>query len=311
MPYQLYNKPYCAPRDLVTHIENQGLTIQDKVMAESLLSDINYYRFKIYLKPFFNQADNQFHAGTTFENGVELYRFDDELRDILFSFIGRVEIKLRSKLDQVVTCQTQNPFWYLDDASFSNTNAIFGLRNILASQFQNSKDDFSIHFKQNYYNDTNPNFKQLPPFWMIGELTTFGNVVSLYKSIDKGIFNDQPNPNKLDILAREFGAKNLRQINDWIRAIKDVRNRCAHHSRVWNANYREPSGITNMLNIAPAHPNRLYLFIALSHKITKSLGMDFDIKTLMSDLFNKYPAASAKANSAGFPNNWETDQFWS
>lgn len=310
MPYQLYNKPFCAPQDLITHIENQGLIIQDKPVAESFLSNINYYRFKIYLRPFFNQANNQFHAGTTFENGVELYRFDDELRDILFSFIGRIEIKLRSKLDQLVTNETQNPFWYLDDNSFANANSVIGLRNILASQFQNSIDDFSTHYKQNYFNDTNHSFKQLPPFWMIGELTTFGNVVTLYKSVDKTIFNDQPNPNKLDILAREFGAKNLKQLNDWIRAIKDVRNRCAHHSRVWNANYREPSGILNMLNIPPAHSNRLYLFIALCQKMAQSLSMDFDVKTLVLELFNKYPSASAKANSAGFPNNWQTDPYW-
>ena len=310
MPYQIYNKPYCSPQDLITHLENHGLTVGNRPEAEKFLSDINYYRFKIYLRPYLNLANNQFHAGATFQNGIELYRFDDELRDILFSLIGRIEIKLRSKLDQVVTSHTQNPFWYLDDSLFANKPKINGLRATVSSLFQNSRDDFSNHFKQNYYNDINPNFKHLPPFWMAGELTTFGNVVNLYSAIDKAPFAGPQNSNKLDDLAREFGARNLRELNNWISLIKDVRNRCAHHSRVWNANLREPSNVTNQLSINPAHPNRLYQFIALVHKISSTIDMNINIKDMMLTLFAKYPAAVSKENSAGFPNNWQTDPYW-
>ncbi len=310
MPHQLYNKPYCAPHELITYIEDNGLTIHDKLAAEKLLSDINYYRFKVYLRPFLNQANNRYYAGTTFEQGVELYRFDDELRDVLFSFIGRVEVKLRSKLDQLVTSHTQNAFWYLGDDCFSNLRGVASLRNKLSSYFLSSRDDFSTHFKQNYYNNINPEFSRLPPFWMIGELTTFGHISILYSSVNKPIFNDQPQANKLDLLAREFGASNLKQLNSWINFIKDVRNRCAHHSRVWNANYRQPSGIVNLLDIAPAHPNRIYLFIALIHKVSTSLNMGFDARLTLVELFNKHPTAKAKARSAGFPVGWEADPFW-
>lgn len=312
MSYQIYGKPYKSPSDLVTHLANKGLVIADPQAAESLLGLISYYRFKIYLLPFIDGATGQYLQGTTIENGIDLYRFDDTLRDMLFSIIGRLEIKLRSRLDHVVAAHTQNPFWYLDDNLFSNEAAINRARAQFASSFQESKAEFSIHYKSRYYNDINPNFKQLPPFWVIAELATFGNIQAIYGAINKSHFNGMQNSNALDSLAHEFGAKNLKELNNWMKLIRDVRNRCAHHSRVWNCNYREPSTIRNLLSpqYPPAHQNRLYLFVALLHHIGKALRLDLNLKQDFISLFAHYPASNTKKGSAGFPDLWENDPFW-
>ncbi len=313
MSYQLYDKPYKTPSDLVTHLMNKGLAIADRPSAEALLGRVSYYRFKIYLLPFLDSNTGQYAQGSTIQDGIDLYRFDDALRDMLFSIIGRLEIKLRSRLDHVVTAHTQNPFWYLDDNLFSNTSAIGRAREQFASSFQDSKTEFSIHYKKRcYYNDTNPNFKQLPPFWVIAELATFGNIQAIYGALNKPSFNGAHNSNTLDSLSHEFGAKNLKELNNWMNLIRDVRNRCAHHSRVWNCNYREPSTIRNLLShqYLPAHQNRLYFFIALLHHVSKTLQIDFNLKQDILDLFIKHPASNAKKNSAGFPDFWENDPFW-
>lgn len=165
MSYSLYSKPFKPPADLVKDLQAKGLRIKDVNKAERILADINYYRFKIYLVPLQNSGSKIFKPNAVFEDAVQLYRFDDELRDLLFSAIGRIEIKLRSKLDQVVCSHTQNPFWYLDRGLFGT-----GFYNVestlskLASDFQRSKDDYSVHFKSRYFNDQHDGFKQLPPF---------------------------------------------------------------------------------------------------------------------------------------------------
>ncbi|TXJ05114.1 MAG: Abi family protein [Acinetobacter sp.] len=312
MTYVLYNKPYKTPADLIVHMQNKGLQINNIPDAEKLLSFINYYRFKIYLFPFLDHSTSRYHQGTVLENGIQLYRFDDELRGVLFSVIGRIEIKLRTRLDQVVTSHTNNPFWYLKDTLFmkSNLSQMNSFRSSLAAAFQQSKAEFCAHYKKYYFNDTNSNFKQLPPFWTLAELTTFGNVKTLYSSLDKSQFQGGQNSNKLNSLAHEFGATNLAQLNNWINLIRDVRNRCAHHSRVWNCNYPEPKNISPLLSIPAAHQNRLYLFVAMLHKIDKTLALSIDVKDPLLQLFNKYPAANNLKHSMGFPNSWETDQFW-
>lgn len=113
MTYFLYNKPYKTSADLLQHLRAKGLQITNMAEAEQYLNNISYYRFKAYLIPFHSPQRHYYQIGACFEQGVELYRFDDELRDLLFSIIGRLEIKLRSKLDRVITSHTHNPFWYL------------------------------------------------------------------------------------------------------------------------------------------------------------------------------------------------------
>ncbi len=49
MNFSPYTKPFNSPYQLVVHMQNKGLQIQDPAQAEALLAQINYYRFKIYL----------------------------------------------------------------------------------------------------------------------------------------------------------------------------------------------------------------------------------------------------------------------
>ncbi|OCH47001.1 Abi family protein [Aliivibrio fischeri] len=314
MPYRLYDKAYQSPQDLVLYMQAKGLTVGNVQNAETFLENVNYYRFKVYLWSFLDATQSSYVANSSFEEGVELYRFDEELRSFIFSIICRIEIKLRSKLDQVVASHANNPFWYLDNALFipSKIYSMDGVRASLSSYFQQSKDDFSNHFKGNYYNDTNDHFKQLPPFWVVTELATFGQIRTIYSSIEKSQFQGGQNTNKLNSLAHEFGARNFVELNNWITAIRDVRNRCAHHSRVWNANHRQARGILNQLDsqYAPTNSNKIYLFCVLLKIIDDKLDMNFDVKGNLQRLFVKYPTASVKAHSAGFPQNWHLDGVW-
>jgi abortive infection bacteriophage resistance protein len=315
MPYRYYNKEYKSPEELVLYMQTKGLSVASEYEAKRFIENVNYYRFKAYLWPFLDENLAFYLSPSSFEQGVELYRFDEELRNYIFSIICRIEIKLRSKLDQVVASHTNNPFWYLDNTLFlKNTHrAIDGVRTNLSANFLRSKDDFSNHFKNNYYNDTNSDFKQLPPFWVISELATFGQIPIIYNSLDKAQFQGVKNSNKLDALANEFGARNLKELNNWIIAIRDVRNRCAHHSRVWNANHRQASGVLNRLHSSypPTNPNKIYLFCILLKRMDDHLSMRFQVKYHLLSLFDKYPESKARAHSAGFPVDWYDDPIWS
>lgn len=309
MAYIEYQKPYLDPAGLIPFLQAKGLEIPDPYNAQKTLENINYFRFKIYLWPFFDEINSCYQAGSTFENGLEIYRFDEELRNFLFAIVGRIEIKLRTRIDQVVTEHTGNPFWYLDDSLFQgNINSV---RSALAAQFQGSKIPFAIHFKSTYYNKTNADFKQLPPFWTISELATFGNIKMIYESLKKSLFGAAPN-NKLDLLSKEFGARNLKTLNNWITLIRDVRNVCAHHNRAWNGNYREPTDICNLFSPAhqPSHSNRIYHFLGLMQVMNKSLDLNVEIRAFLLDLTLRYPSVTGKLNSAGFPADWEKDPFW-
>ncbi len=149
--YSLYTKPYKNPTDLITKLKSQNLTVLDEPKANIVLSKINYFRFKIYLRPFLDITTKQFRVNSTFEDAYQLYSFDEELKNILFSIISQIEINLRTKLDQYITAYTNNPFWYLDNKYFVNESKIFNTKVSLKNEFLRSKDDFTLH-----YSDLNP-----------------------------------------------------------------------------------------------------------------------------------------------------------
>ena len=304
--YSLYAKSYKKPSDLIIKLKSQNLIVADEIKAEHLLSKVNYFRFKIYLRPLLNTSTKQFHANRTFEDAYELYSFDEELKNILFSMISQIEINLRTKLDQHVTTHTNNPFWYLDKQYFSNENKMFNTRVSLKNEFLRSKDDFTLHYKENYINDTCNNFKEMPPFWIISELSTFGNILAIFDSIDKRPFALSQNQNVLDNLAQEFGAKSLKELNSWLQLIRDVRNRVAHHSRVWNCNYREPHGIRQGLtpNLQPSQPNKIYMFFVILEILQKQQIVNKEIKGEIKILINKYSTVQIFLNSMGIPQGW-------
>jgi len=304
--YSLYSKPYKNPTDLITKLKSQNLIIENEINANKILSKVNYFRFKIYLRPFLNIATKQFHPNSTFENAYELYSFDEELKNILFSMISQIEINLRTKLDHYVTAYTNNPFWYLDEQYFSNENRMFNTRVSLKNEFLRSKDDFTLHYKENYINDTCNNFKEMPPFWIISELSTFGNILAIFDSMNKRPFSLPQNKNVLDNLAQEFDAKNLKELNSWLKLIRDVRNRVAHHSRVWNCNYREPHGIRQTLasDLQPSQANKIYMFFIILEILHKQQIVEKDIKVEIKRLVQKYPTTQRFLNSMGIAKGW-------
>lgn len=313
--YTPYTKPYQTPQQLITTLQSKNLIVQNVQDAVEVLSNINYYKFKIYLHPFLDPTvPKKYITGTKFEDALELYRFDDKLRDILFSIIGRIEIKLKTKLDKAISSFTNDIFWYLDSQyyKFNKLYEVNSLLNKLNNSFISSQEVYAAHYKANYYNDNSDNYKALPPFWIISELMTLGDISKFYALLDIQKFNIQrPRSNKLGQLANEFGASRVSSLVSWVYAIRDIRNRCAHHSRLWNSIIREPGDIRTLLTLNPIHTNRIYFSLVMMNLMIKKLNIaDIDLKQELLDLEVKYPIFKRLNSSAGFPPNWITDPIW-
>ena len=311
----IYNKLFLDEIQLLQFLKSKHLPILDEENAKYILKNISYYRFKSYLHPFKDTNTKMFDGSKTFEDIVKLYRFDDELRDSLFTIVGRIEIKLRSKLNYIITKHTNDPFWYLNQNLFTDTSKHNDLLLKINDSFFHCKDEYAIHYKNKYINNISQQYSTLPPFWIVAEVIMFGELYNIYTNIKKDQFIYQGH-NLLDNLAQEFGAKNLAELNKWLIFIKVIRNRCAHHSRVWNTNYFAPNGIYNSdprfhrLKIRPKNYNRIYSFFAILNIMVKALSLDISIKNEIINLMDIYPIFDEMKASAGFPCNWKSDTFW-
>ena len=94
--------------------------IGDIVTAKLQLRNISYFRIASYLR--FMEEDQLHHlykSGSTFEQAINLYLFDKELRQLIFKAIQDIEISLRTKMIQMFSME-HGAFWFMDSSLFKN-----------------------------------------------------------------------------------------------------------------------------------------------------------------------------------------------
>ena len=124
-----------------------NLTIENPDRAEHYLSHLNYYRLGAYWLPF--EADHethQFRPDASFDQVLNLYIFDRELRLLVMDAIERIEVSVRTRWAYHLA-HTHGPHAYLDPALFKET-----CESALWDAFQALKDDvYQSMERKEYY----------------------------------------------------------------------------------------------------------------------------------------------------------------
>src|SRR5699024_11932873 len=85
------NKPFKTTEEQIDILRKRGLEINDEKLANSFLLSKNYHILINSYKPPFTYLDSNddemFQPGTSFEDLVRFYYFDETLRNILFNYI--------------------------------------------------------------------------------------------------------------------------------------------------------------------------------------------------------------------------------
>lgn len=196
---------------------------------------INYYRLSSYWKQAFTgNTPKTFHPGTYWEDVLSRYMFDRKLRHIIFDALSRIEIALRTQIAYHWAKETQ------DDSPQKRSNnyaASYKYKDFLAKvntyYSDNQAEEAVLYRKQ--YNDA-----KFLPVWVFVEFTTFGN---LQKLMDRGF---KASSTVVDTVSMELGyAGDKDFFLSGLALLKDIRNACAHQSRVWDRRWlsRKGSGI--------------------------------------------------------------------
>ena len=105
-------------------MEKRGLLIPDEQRALRYLDFISYYRLSAYSIPFQISASHQFRTNTSFDDILDLYIFDRELRLLIMDAIERIEVAVRAQICNVISLAKikitihSDAFWYLDGKHF-------------------------------------------------------------------------------------------------------------------------------------------------------------------------------------------------
>ncbi|MDC6126779.1 Abi family protein [Burkholderia gladioli] len=314
-------------------LKAQGLTFSNESAAEAFLKRVSYFRFRGYLYPYFDlssvpPAPRKFKPASTFEKALEMYLFDEGLRTLLFQLLPRVEVALRTVLDATVSAAAGHGFWYIDPAWFKKGKFPERVISALQGSFCRSSEAYAVHYHATYYNQISSPFKGLPPFWVVSELSTLGQLKEFFENLREdapgyplpAATPAPPKSTPLDKMAHGLGAPHFRDLVSWVSILRDVRNICAHHSRLWNRNFRAPAGITSKVSVPfplidPANPatfkiNTVYAAIVVLRLICKPLAIADNLYNGLLSLLTAYPEAQTHLSSMGIPTGWDGDLIW-
>lgn len=300
-----YTKPAKTAQDLLSHLIAKGLTVpaHDQAKALRSLNLIGYYRLLIYMRPLQDHQTKSFYQGVIFDDILALYDFDRTLRILCLDAIERIEVAIRAAvINSLAPDPAAGPHFYLDSVHFekSESHRAF-MRTVLGLRTKNLPIS---HYYDNY------NSPSTPPIWAILEAVTFGDVSLLFSSLHID--------HRKKIAA--YFTYDEKVLVSWFKSINLLRNSCAHHNRLWNANSLVDTPIYATRIAAEYPPNndrgRLMAKAVTLAALLNEIDPTSDWKRRFKVLIAAYPtAAFAKAGLTptvmGFSLNWDQRPFWS
>ena len=204
---------------------SRGL-VADKDRLIAVLSQINYYRLSTYLYTYRAGAES-FLPGTSLDHILRLYEFDHALRMLLLDIIEGIEVLVRTRLAYHFALR-YGPFDWTRQELFPDFNPAYDdfarwqaklEEQTRRSRELKSNEDTVTHFFRKY-GDSHDRL----PIWMLTEIMDFGATLSFFRGVEPSI--------------RKEVARSLEQpeeiLGSWLLSLNTIRNRCAHHARLWN-----------------------------------------------------------------------------
>ncbi|SFV52066.1 Abortive infection bacteriophage resistance protein [hydrothermal vent metagenome] len=209
--------PLTLQKQLQQLQERYQVKIKDTQKALLYLQHCNYYRLRGYWL-YFEQKG----LDADFDAIINLYEFDKSLRDLLLSNIERVETSIKSSFAYHLTITYNNAHIHCDPSLFNNKRYYSESIKKLTEAFKNSNETYALHFKDNYY-------ESIPPLWVNVELMTFGEISKWIRNL---------NIKDTKEIAKSYNLKSAKVFTSILYHLTEVRNRAAHHARVWNISFK-------------------------------------------------------------------------
>jgi abortive infection bacteriophage resistance protein len=294
-----YSKHCTLPHDLIPLLKSRGLSITDEQKTVGYLSSIGYYRLSAYFYPLLKapKENHIYKENATFELVMNMYRFDWKLRILLFNEIEKIEIAMRSAMNNWVTDIFNDVFWMTNAQYFNNSADFARTLAMIQSELGRTKEDFINHFRNKYANP-------FPPAWMISEIIPLGMLCSIYNNIKStGIRKKVAMLFKLPVPV----------FSSWILVLTNLRNLCCHHNRIWNkdhpvipADLKLP--VFPWIDSSATDMKRVYFRICIIKYLLFTVSPSNTFTQKLKSLLAEFPTIDISA--MGFPANWHTEPLW-
>ena len=288
-------------------LEGKGLVINDKEKAKDILFRENYFFITGYRSLFMeNFKDRKFIKGTTFEELYAMFRFDRNLRNIMFKNVLIVENNIKSIISYQLSKkygfkekEYLNPKNYTQDSLKSRQ-----VKDVLNKTKRQIRNNIK-HHSATYHYVTNYGYI---PLWVLVKVLSFGIVSELFNILK---------PDDQFKIASEYDI-NVEELSIYLSILSNFRNICAHEDILYDHRTQRviPNDVIHdRLNIEQVDgeykygKNDLFAIIIIMHymlteeefrNFVNEIGYEIDVLDGRVDVV----PLNTILNKIGFPSNW-------
>ncbi|MCM6761488.1 Abi family protein [Rathayibacter sp. ZW T2_19] len=171
-----------------------------------------------------HDGDDAFHRGASFESIRSIYDADALLREVLTAHLARAELLLRTHTARAIA-ETSGPYGeYLESGFYTDAATAEPTVESCLRDIERSRERHILRYAAPAGASGASRFEELP-VWSAVEAWSFG---TLSRCIERGATGSLSDAvaGSLRVARSGFGYR--------VRALVYLRNRCAHHSRIWN-----------------------------------------------------------------------------
>ena len=197
-------------------INDKHITVVDKENAKDILSRIGYFPLMEGYKHLFRkQNSNIYKTETTFDEIVNLYYFDEKLRELFLRYLLRIERHLRTLISYYfVECYGISQDEYLNVNNYNNSRKYKNVINKLVVILEKTTNTTNYNYI-NYYRDTYSNL----PLWVTTNVLTFGSLSKMFTVLPQSIKSR---------ICKHFNNINQNQMDSFLSVLTKYSNVCAH-----------------------------------------------------------------------------------
>ncbi len=251
----------------------------------NFLKRTNYYRLSAYFLPF-RKKDGMYFDNIKFERIKRIYEFDSNMRALLFQCIEEIEIYFRTQL-AYYNAHKYGALGYLEPTNFSDRHDYEKFSGLLSECVEeNKKTLVARHHQEKYCGKF--------PIWVIIEFFSIGMLSYFYADMKT---------EEQKIITKDLYDTSPTYLRSWLRCVTDLRNRCAHYSRLY---YWLFSAIPKLPKAEMTNSDRKLFMQVLMLKKLYPDREKWNSKPLieLKVLIEEY-STDISLKHIGFPQNWE------
>lgn len=299
------DKPFITYEKMIEKLREDNLSIADEEKTKNLLTKLSYFDLISGYKEPFKGKDSKFKTYTTIDDIYVLYKFDENLREIIIRYIFKIEKHIKSLISYAFCSKYgNNQSEYLNPTNYeyNNKNEIDKLVKILRNSVEDKSNIYIKHHIEKYNN---------VPLWVVMKASTLGCVSKMFSMLDIDMRKS---------ISKNYDNIHYQELTKMLDFLSKVRNISAHNERLFDYRYNKrgirKTHFHDKLSIPQNKRNEYQkgindLFAVVI--IFKCLLDDSDFKNFCNDIQNNFNSIGEISRFIslekiykymGFPDNW-------